>query len=379
MDLYIGVTLMLVLVLAEIVYLVLFRGEEVPYQEVVSNLNSGHILLWLFRGLEIIGYHYALQFLSLDVLSGWPVWLQWVFAFVAWDFCFYWLHRIHHQLPSLWSVHVVHHEGEHFSLSLGIRNSWFSSLTSLPFFLPLALIGVPLEQFILVGSINYFVQFYNHNHIVKRSGWLEHVLITPSHHRVHHGHDDIYRNRNFGGTLVLWDKLFGTFQAELPELAPTFGVSYVPSHNPFRLNLAPVLRVLPRTWGRRLEQAWRRVHAPRRTFHTPQIIVLMGGLVAFALLAVYVYHEPVWTSKQLSWLFAYTFGSTLGMGGVLEGQRWGLWLWGVLALAGMLGVIAFGLLASAPLLSVCLIGMTVLAACSVSRRVPLSTTGESAG
>jgi len=324
---------MLSFVIIELLIMRFILKEEIPVHEIVANLNSGHILLWIFRGLEIAGFSYALNYLSLDLLQDWPLWTQWMFTFFAWDFCFYWLHRIHHQLPSLWSIHVVHHEGEHFNLSLGIRNSWFSSLTSLPFFLPLAIIGVPLEQFILVGATHYFIQFYNHTHLVRRSGWLEHVLITPSHHRVHHGHEELYRNRNFGGTLVVWDKLFGTFQPEIPEQPPTFGVDYQPSANPLWINTIPIFRYIANTW-----KQW---ELGRRTYQLAPSLILSAGLILFALLVIYVRVEASWTLQPLGLLFAYTFLGTLCVGGLMEGHRWALWGWVSVTLSGLLALSFF--------------------------------------
>jgi Fatty acid hydroxylase superfamily len=183
----------------------------------------------------------VLQHLSLHWVDQWPVAWQWVFAFIGWDFCFYWMHRMHHKLPIFWAVHVVHHQGEHFNLSLGIRNSWYSSLTSFLFVAILAVLGVPLEIFIAVSSFHYSVQFYNHNALVGKSGWLDKIMVTPSNHRVHHGMDPIYVNKNFGGTLLIWDKLFGTYQAERDDVPLRYGVSgSVSSNNPLWANNSPL-------------------------------------------------------------------------------------------------------------------------------------------
>ena len=213
-NLLIGTTLLLILILMEIVFLKVVKEEEIPWREVLLNINSGHILLWINRGWILLAYYYIWQNLGFQWIAAWPVWGQWLFTFFAWDFCYYWSHRMHHTVPLLWNVHSIHHQGEHYSLSLGIRNSWFQSLTSFPFFVILSIIGVPIELFIGVSGIHYFIQFYNHNRIVKKSGFLEYFMITPSHHRVHHGSNPEYLNRNHGGTFVFWDKLFGTFQVE---------------------------------------------------------------------------------------------------------------------------------------------------------------------
>lgn len=133
-DLALPIVFMLFIVVAEAVALQWGRREPVNWHDLVFNLNSGHIMLWLFRGLEITCYGYVAAHFSPGLLDARPPLLMWLFALLAWDFGFYWLHRLHHRFRVLWAVHVVHHRGEHFNLSLGVRNSWYSSLTSIPFF-----------------------------------------------------------------------------------------------------------------------------------------------------------------------------------------------------------------------------------------------------
>jgi sterol desaturase/sphingolipid hydroxylase (fatty acid hydroxylase superfamily) len=142
-DLQVPIVVMLVLVFGEACILQLTGRQKIDWHDVVFNINSGHIVLWLFRCTEVLCYGLVFSRFSLHLFDGVsPVWL-WLFAILAWDFGFYWLHRLHHNLRPLWAVHVVHHQGEHFNLSLGVRNSWYSSLTAIPFFLVLAIIGVP--------------------------------------------------------------------------------------------------------------------------------------------------------------------------------------------------------------------------------------------
>ncbi len=137
------------------------------------------------------------------------------------------------KLGFLWAIHAVHHEGEHFNLSLGVRNAWLSSLTSLPFFVPLALLGVTPEMFVAVSALHYSVQFYNHCGLVGRSGVLDRFMVTTANHRVHHGCNPEYIDRNFGGTLLLWDKLFGTYQRALADVPIRYGV-HRPTHSDIR-------------------------------------------------------------------------------------------------------------------------------------------------
>lgn len=160
--------LMLGCVLLELAALKWWRGQPLPWRDVILNLNSGHVLMWLCRGVEVAGFTWLYSHASLHWADGWHPVAGWAFTFVAWDLGFYWLHRMHHKLGFLWAIHAVHHEGEHFNLSLGVRNAWLSSLTSLPFFVPLALLGVTPEMFVAVSGLHYSVQFYNHCGLVGR-------------------------------------------------------------------------------------------------------------------------------------------------------------------------------------------------------------------
>jgi hypothetical protein len=268
-----------------------------------------------------VGFQYILQHFSLGIVGQWGTPWQWIFTFFAWDFCFYWLHRTHHKLPFLWNIHVIHHQGEHFSLSLGIRNSWYSSLSSFPFFVVLAVLGVPLEQFITIGAVHYFIQFYNHNRVVNKSGWLEYIMITPAHHRVHHGCNDDYIDKNCGGTLVIWDKIFGTFQAEKPHVPVQYGVKGNPSkQNPFWANNLPFLQYF------NLPQP-QKVVLNTKTKPLPDFFIACGGLVLFGALLYYIYMEHKWASGGQFGLFALLFGGTIAMAGLFEKYLWGVAAW----------------------------------------------------
>ncbi|WP_158590339.1 sterol desaturase family protein [Deinococcus sp. RM] len=326
-NLFLGILLLFVLVIAELLYIHFVEKEPIPWREVMFNLNSGHVMTWVCRGLEIAGFDYVVRHLSLGWVGGWPVVAQWVFTLLAWDLCFYWMHRLHHKYPLLWAVHVVHHEGEHFSLSLGIRNSWYSSLTSLPFFVPLAVLGVPTEQFVLIGALHYFVQFYNHNRVVKKSGWLEHVLVTPSHHRVHHASNPEYRDRNCGGTFAMWDRWFGTFQEERGDIEIRYGVAHrTPSDNPVWANNLPVLRHVLRCPAPRLPTWTRRDPTP-----LPDPLVALGGFVLFGVLIDYIATQATRGGAEEFTLFGILLLGTVAIAGLFEGRRWGSRSWLILA------------------------------------------------
>lgn len=326
MTLVLPSALLLLMVAIEAFILRLIQGKEVPWNQIVFNLNSGHTILWVFRGLEVAVFHAVYERWSLGWVQDWSPAAQFALALLFWDFCFYWLHRMHHKLGVLWAVHVVHHEGDHFSLSLGIRNSWYSSMTSIPFFIALALVGIPTEVFVAVGAIHYFVQFYNHNALVNKSGFLEHIMITPSHHRVHHGKNEPYLDRNFGGTLVFWDKLFGTFQKELDDVPVEFGTDdHVATDNIFWANNLPWLKLL----GIRLPQLQPVTRRLRGGW------MWTAGLLSFAILLMYIHAEVAWPLFDRNLLLGYGALSALTIGGLSEGRSWGTWGWTLIHVAAL--------------------------------------------
>jgi sterol desaturase/sphingolipid hydroxylase (fatty acid hydroxylase superfamily) len=321
MELVFGNALLLIFVIIELVILYLDKKEPIPWQEVVTNLNSGHILLWVFRGLEVAAYYLVLKGFSIDVFGSLPYWLTWAIAFIIWDFCFYWMHRIHHYFRVLWGVHSVHHEGEHFSLSLGIRNSWYSALTGFPFFIIMAMIGIPVDIFVAVSSINYFIQFYNHNHLVNKSSFLEYFMVTPSHHRVHHGKNKPYFNKNYSGTFIIWDKLFGTFQEELADNPVIFGINNVPIvHNPILINNSPFVRLF-------LKHKASFQKMMTSSIQVSNFLLISGALLSFILLLFYIYYETEFRDYRSIVIFAMVFLSTIGSGLMSDGHRLGIFVW----------------------------------------------------
>ena len=163
--------------------------------------------------------------------------IVWVGAFVIYDLCYYFSHRYGHEWRILWASHVVHHQSEEFNLSTALRQTSTGWLNSV-FYLPMYVAGVPVELMISVGSLNLIYQFWVHTEHVRRIGWLEWVLVTPSNHRVHHAKNPRYIDRNYGGVFIVWDRLFGTFQDELPEEPCRYGTTrQLESWNPVWANV----------------------------------------------------------------------------------------------------------------------------------------------
>jgi sterol desaturase/sphingolipid hydroxylase (fatty acid hydroxylase superfamily) len=174
-------------------------------------MGVGSVLVGLAWGGVLWATYTTLhRFALFDLGSGPAVWIA---ALLADDLCYYWFHRLHHEVRALWASHVPHHSSQRYNLATALRQSW-TPMTALPFYAPLPLLGFDPLLIVTVHSINLLYQFWIHTELVDRLGPLEWVLNTPSHHRVHHGANPRYLDRNYGGILIVWDRLFGTFEPE---------------------------------------------------------------------------------------------------------------------------------------------------------------------
>jgi len=192
-----------------------------------NNYRLGDTLSSLSQGLlsQLVGL--CTQFLTIGIYTlvqsrialvhadaFWGSWAGIVLATIAYDFLDYWLHRAGHRSALFWAAHVVHHQSQHFNYSTALRQESFYPVLGFPFFLPMALCGVPPETFAIAGLVVLFYQFWIHTEHVGRLGWLDRVFSTPSNHRVHHAVNDGYVDRNYGAILIIWDRMFGTFAEE---------------------------------------------------------------------------------------------------------------------------------------------------------------------
>ena len=176
-------------------------------------------------------------------------WAVWIFAFVFYDFCYYWNHRLGHTMGIFWASHVVHHQSEEFNLTTALRQSGTGSLLGWIFYLPLALCGVPVSVFLMVGVVQLFYQFWPHTQLIGRMGALDRWIQTPSNHRVHHAQNTLYLDRNYVGVFMAWDHLFGTFQEELDQEPCIYGIrGQLKSWNPLWANLHYYWVMLQDSW-----------------------------------------------------------------------------------------------------------------------------------
>ncbi|MCU0445329.1 MAG: sterol desaturase family protein [Microscillaceae bacterium] len=187
----------------------------------LSSLNA--LIDVSFRVIYIVIFYYFLQFRWID----WqPSWVYWLALLVCQDICFYFLHYTEHRSRFFWAVHVTHHSSEKFNLTVGFRSSVFEPLYRFVFFLPLIFLGFQPADIILMYSITQVYGILIHTQFIHKLGFLEYILVTPSHHRVHHASNVPYLDKNIGMVFIFWDKLFGTFQAENAPEPTKYGLTH---------------------------------------------------------------------------------------------------------------------------------------------------------
>lgn len=216
----------IVLVLLEVGYGALVKNQKHRLMDTVSSLSSGLTNIIkdsLGLALILVTYPFLVDQLALFEIGN--SWYVWVFAFVALDFAGYWNHRLSHHINIFWNQHVVHHSSEEFNLACALRQSISNVIGYFPLLLvPAAILGVPGEIIAILAPLHLFAQFWYHTQHIGKLGFLEWVIVTPSQHRVHHAINPEYIDKNLGQIFCVWDRLFGTFQEELDDVPPQYGV-----------------------------------------------------------------------------------------------------------------------------------------------------------
>ena len=241
----------LVLVLLEKWYGVWKGKDTVRNMDMISSLSSGVTNVTkdvLGLSVAILSYQWMVSHWALVRVE--HSWLTYVIAFVALDFAGYWVHRIDHEYNLFWNAHIIHHSSEEFNLACALRQS-ISVVVRLftIFLLPAALLGVPAPVVAVVAPLHLFAQFWYHTRHIGRMGILEHIIVTPSHHRVHHAINPEYLDKNYSQIFIIWDKLFGTFREERPDLPPVYGITRpVRTWNPIRINFQHLWLLLQDAW-----------------------------------------------------------------------------------------------------------------------------------
>jgi alkylglycerol monooxygenase len=222
--------------------------------DTISSLSSGMTnTLKAILGLSvvIVSYEWMEAYLGIfDIQS--TVWLY-ILAFIGIDFAAYWSHRFNHVVNLFWNRHIIHHSSEEFNLACALRQS-ISDVVGIYFFLyiPLAILGIPPQVIAVTAPLHLFAQFWYHTRLIDRMGWLENILVTPSHHRVHHAINPEYIDKNYAAIFIVWDRWFGTFQEEKPDIPPVYGIKRpAGTWNPILINFTHLWLLIQDAWRTR--------------------------------------------------------------------------------------------------------------------------------
>lgn len=248
------------LVLIEILYGRYVKDQKHNLMDTVSSLSSGLTnVVKDSLGLVVIlvSYPFLLDHLALIEIKA--TWLVWVVAFIALDFAGYWNHRLSHRINFFWNQHVIHHSSEEFNLACALRQPISNLLGYYALLLiPAALLGVPNTVIAILAPIHLFAQFWYHTQHIGKMGILEYVIVTPSQHRVHHAINPEYIDKNLGQIFCIWDRIFGTFQEELDEVPPQYGVlKPANTWNPIIINFQHLWRLMQDAW--RTKSYWDKI------------------------------------------------------------------------------------------------------------------------
>ena len=217
-----------------------YKGKNTyRLNDTFTSLSLGMISRYptmLNLGMQSLIFVYISKYLNVGLLSVKNP-LTWVIAFLLYDLSYYWMHRMHHEIKILWATHSVHHHGEDYNLATALRQTSTGWLWKWIFYLPMIILGVPGEVFITVAGINLVYQFWVHTEHIGHLGFLEKIFITPMNNGIHHAKNKEYIDANYGGVFIIWDRMFGTYTARMPDVDPVYGtVSALQSWNPIWAN-----------------------------------------------------------------------------------------------------------------------------------------------
>ncbi|TDO83251.1 fatty acid hydroxylase family protein [Flavobacterium chryseum] len=249
--LIIATPIFLVLIIIEKIYGIYKKEDTAPLIDSVSSISSGitnSVKDVLGLSLTFISYEWLVSKIAFFHLEANV--LSYFIGFFVIDFYGYWSHRLAHQINFLWNKHAIHHSSEEFNLACGLRQPIASLVNLFTFLLiPAALLGVPATVIAITLPLHLFLQFWYHTKHIKKMGFVENILVTPSHHRVHHAINPEYLDKNHSQIFIFWDKLFGTFQAELDDVPPVFGITRpANTWNPIKINFQHLSLLISDAW-----------------------------------------------------------------------------------------------------------------------------------
>ncbi|WP_224489438.1 sterol desaturase family protein [Robertkochia flava] len=368
-----AIPLFIGLVLTEILY-GHFTGKQThTVMDTVSSLSSGLTNIIkdsLGLAVVLVSYPFLLEHLAVfEIRSSWIVYTV---GFIAIDFAGYWNHRLSHKVNIFWNQHVIHHSSEEFNLACALRQSISNIIGYFPLLLiPAALLGVPAKVIAILAPLQLFLQFWYHTRHIGKLGWLEYIIVTPSQHRVHHAINPEYIDKNLGQIFSVWDRMFGTFQEELDEVPPVYGVlKPAATWNPVIINFQHFWRLLKDAWNTRnwfdklriwvMPTGWRpqdvRELYPYDTIkdvyhfekYDPEATPALKGYAIFQLLfstvlmlfMFYNYAEIGFDGLLLFGFFVFT--GIFGYSSLMDGHPIAPWIEGLRSLAGISYILLSG-------------------------------------
>lgn len=319
------------------------------FQDSITSLNIGIMSQFVTATGAVIS---AFMYAKIEAIYGTFEWslnspITWVFALLLYDFLYYWVHRTGHEVNMLWASHITHHSSEEFNLSTALRQASTGFYFKWIFYMPLAVLGIPVQVFVVVSLIDLLYQVWVHTRLIGRLGFLEWFLVTPSNHRVHHGKNDYCIDKNYGGIFSIWDRAFNTYVDEREEEPISFGIKTpLNSWNPVWSNLHYWVGMFrkarqQRSWGDRLlcffgEPAWlpdwqlgqdsqelAKVSVPNRQLESdnlPMVVKLSGlamTILSTSLLVFYLGVRP-----QLSGIAQVSIVASAILAFALAGAYW---------------------------------------------------------
>ena len=233
----IGAPIVLAMILIEVLFSSTYNKNLYKKDDSLCTIGllTGNILMvFALKGATLALHFYLFQFKLFNLSGSMPTWMVWIATFVMIDFIFYIYHRISHRVNFLWAIHMSHHSSEEMNFAVSFRQAWFGPISKIPFFMVMPLVGFDPTIIAVAGVISTLWGIVGHTQIVGKLGPLEWIFNTPSHHRVHHGSNSQYIDKNYGNLLIIWDRMFGTFEPEIESVK--YGlVNNVNTFNPTKI------------------------------------------------------------------------------------------------------------------------------------------------
>jgi len=234
---YYGIPLVIALITAEFIYSYINKKDFYKKDDTLASMGllAGNVAVSLItKGSILLVYIYFYQFRLFTINDLLPIWAVWALTFIVIDFVYYWYHRCSHRIRFLWAVHMNHHSSEEMNYVVSLRQAWFGPITKIPFFIFMPLVGFDPLITLVAGVASTLWGVLGHTQWINKLGLLEYIFVTPSSHRVHHGSNECYLDKNYGNFLIIWDRLFGTFAEEKEKVK--YGIrENVKTFNPLKI------------------------------------------------------------------------------------------------------------------------------------------------